>query len=100
MSEKRKSYNRVIVDGNVAIKPYFYIRNKHLHVKFASDKCIELTESELNALYKKLTEHPEKKQDIFEETWSVVANLDNRPLLDGVRVADKFMEDKRLKDGQ
>ena len=99
MSEKRKSYNRVIVDGNVAIKPYFYVRGKHLHVKFSCDKCIELTDNELRALYQKLTDRPEKKQEIFEEMWSIVANLDNRPTLDGVRVADRNAENKRLQNG-
>ena len=99
MSEKRKEYNRVIVEGNVAIKPYFYVRGKHLHVKFSSDKCVELTDNELHAVYQKLTEHPEKKQDILEDMWSLVANIDNRPLLDGVKVADKNMEIKRHCNG-
>ena len=100
MSEKRKEYNRVIVDGNVAIKPYFYIRNKHLHVRFTSDKCVPLTDTELEKVYKSLDEHPENKQEVFAEMWSIVANLLDRPLYDGVKVADKIVEGKRQRNGQ
>ena len=100
MKEKRKSYNRVAVDGNIAIKPYFYIRNKHLHVRYTNDKCVELTDSELERLYKELTEHPERKQEVFAQMWSIVANLDGRPLLDGVKVADRIVENKRKENGQ
>lgn len=99
MKEKRKSYNRVTVEGDVAIKPYFYIRNKFLHVRYTSDKCVQLTDAELSELYRRLTEHPENKQGIFEEVWSFVAHTAERPLYDGVRIADKIVEDKRAENG-
>lgn len=96
---KENKATRVAVDGNIAIKPYFYIRNKNLHVRFTCDKCVELTDSELSSLYKRLDEHPESKQDIFAEVWSVVANLNERPVKDGIKTADKIMESKRLNNG-
>jgi hypothetical protein len=100
MKMKENKITRVVVDGNVAIKPYLYIRNKNLHVRFTCDKCVELTDAELSTLYKRLNEHPESKQDIFAEVWSVVANLNERPVKDGIKVADRLMDEKRQSDGQ
>lgn len=99
MSELIKS-KRLIVDGNVAIKPYLYVRNKMLHVRFTADKCIALTEAEEKELYKRLTERPEKKQEILAEYWSVTANMIERPLYDGIKVADRLMDKKRQSNGQ
>ena len=90
---------RVTVDGNVAIKPYFYLRNKNLHVRFTEDKCVELTDAEMERLFKQIDEHPEKKQIIYAELWSVVANLNERPVKDGIKTADEIMEAKRQKNG-
>lgn len=96
---KENKATRVVVEGDVAIKPYLYVRNKNLHVRFTCDKCVELTEAELSSLYKRLDEHPESKQDIFAEVWSVVANLNERPVKDGISTADKIMEAKRTNNG-
>lgn len=96
MEDKTK---RTIVDGNVAVKPYFYIRNKNLHVRYVCDKCVKLTDNELAVLYKHLDEHPEKKQEIFAETWSIVANLNKRPVEDGIKTADKIMDEQRKNNG-
>ena len=99
MSEAIK-LKRLIVDGNVAIKPYLYVRNKMLHVRFTIDKCIALTDTEEKELYKRLSEHPEKKQEILAEYWSVTANMIERPIYDGIKVADRFMDKKRQNNGQ
>lgn len=96
---KENKATRVAVDGYIAIKPYFYIRNKNLHARFTCDKCVELTDTELSNLYKRLDEHPESKQDIFAEVWSVVANLNERPIKDGIKTADKIMDAKRQNNG-
>ena len=99
MSESTK-LKRVMVNGDVAIKPYLYVRNKMLHVRFTSDKCVALTESEERELYRRLTEHPEKKQEILAEFWSMTANTIERPVYDGIQVADRIMDEKRQSNGQ
>lgn len=91
---------RIMVNGDVAIKPYLYVRNKMLHVRFTSDKCVALTESEESELYRRLTEHPEKKQEILAEFWSMTADMIERPVYDGIQVADRIMDEKRQSNGQ
>ena len=91
---------RIMVNGDVAIKPYLYVRNKMLHVRFTSDKCVALTESEESELYRRLTEHPEKKQEIFAEFWSMITSMIERPVYDGIQVADRIMDEKRQSNGQ
>ena len=98
MSEAIK-LKRLIVDGNVAIKPYLYIRNSKLHVRYTCDKCVELTEAEEKTVFARLTEHPEKKQEILSELWSVTS-LTERPIYDGIHTADKIMNEKRRSNGQ
>lgn len=99
MSELLKS-KRLIVNGDVAIKPYLYVRNKMLHVRFTSDKCVALTKAEESELYRRLTEHPEKKQEILAEFWSMTASMIERPVYDGIQVADRLMDEKRQSNGQ
>ena len=96
---KENKATRVAVEGNIAIKPYFYVRNKNLHVRFTCDKCVELTDAEMERLFEQIDRHPEKKQVIYAEMWSVVANLNERPVKDGIKTADKIMDSKRLNNG-
>ena len=38
--------NRTYIEGELAIKPYYYFRNGHLHVRYNVDRAIELSEAE------------------------------------------------------
>ena len=42
--------DRCIVNGDTAIKPYYYMRNGLLHVRFTVDRCVELSKAEENQI--------------------------------------------------
>ena len=35
-----KEVKSIIINGETAIKPYFYIKNKKLHCRYSVDKCV------------------------------------------------------------
>lgn len=93
-----KDYNipnsKVIVDGETAIKPYYYFRRKHIHIRYTVDRCIELSDSEISGLKVVLTAEGDK-QGALAKAWSFFAEIVKRPIIkDGIAVIDKHMEER------
>ena len=44
--KQNKSNNQVYVEGELAIKPYYYFRNGYLHIRYNVDRVIKLSETE------------------------------------------------------
>lgn len=67
IEQKKES---TIVNGETAIKPYYYMRNGLLHVRYTVDRCVELSESEEKRIKEELAEEPFNKQAIFSRQWN------------------------------
>ena len=88
---------RTYIDVETAIKPYYYLRNGALHVRFTSDKCIKLSKDEEKRLKNEMTEKPYDKQEILESAWKFYADCVKKTVIqDGIAYADKLIE--RLKN--
>ena len=61
---------KTYINNELAIKPYYYIRNGLLHVRYNVDRAIELSVSEAAEIKTKLTENPALKQEILENMWN------------------------------
>lgn len=82
--------NRTYIEGELAIKPYYYFRNGHLHVRYNVDRAIELSEAEALKLKNDMTANPADKQFVLAEAWSFFEKTVGKPILhDGLREIEK-----------
>lgn len=80
------AYERTEIEGETAIKPFYYLKNGLLHVRYGVDRCIELSENETAELKQKITEKPYNKQEIFSRTWEFMTKCVGKEVIkDGIR---------------
>ena len=85
-----KSNNRVYVEGELAIKPYYYFRNGYLHIRYNVDRVIELSETESAKLKQEMTANPADKQSVLAEAWSFFEKTVGKPVIhDGLKEVEK-----------
>lgn len=101
---KKDEYNeslfdkRTYINGETAMKPYYYYRNGTLHVRYNVDRCIELSETESEALKKQMSENPVDKQGVLENAWSFFSMTVGKPVIhDGIQYLENKI--KELKGG-
>lgn len=80
---------RTVFNGRVAIKPYYYCKNGYLHVRYNIDDCVKLSSSEETRLQKEIKERPSYKQDIMAKEYNLQLTMLQKPVLDGIYVADE-----------
>lgn len=89
---------RVYINSEVAIKPYYYLRNGLLHVRYVKDCCIELSNAESTKVKVDLTAQPFAKQKILADAWNFYTNCVEKPIIqDGIAEFEKRL--KRQDDG-
>ena len=85
---------KLMVDGENAIKPYWYLRRNLLHIRYAVDRCIKLSDSEVAGLKLTMTAEGDK-QTTLAKAWGFFANTVKRPIIkDGIAEIDKYMEER------
>lgn len=81
---------RTIINSETAIKPYYYVRNKLLHVRYTVDRAIRLSDTEEGRIKQEITEFPSKKQEILETNWNFLEkNVRKSIILDGIAELSK-----------
>ncbi len=91
-----------IINGEVAIKPYYYLRNGLLHVRFTVDKCVKLSTDEEARIKAQLEGKPEQKQNILGKEWNLLTQFAGKAILnDGVMEGYKRTKEmtKEYKNG-
>ena len=74
-----------IINGEIAIKPYYYLRNGLLHVRFTVDRCVKLSPDEETRIKAQLEGKPEQKQNILDKEWNFLTQFVGKAILnDGV----------------
>ena len=101
---KKDMYNSSLVDlrtyvnGETAMKPYYYFRNGLLHIRYNVDRCIELTPSEIAKLKVDLTSSGRDKQEVLAEAWNFFTTCVEKPIIkDGIAELEKRI--KEYKNG-
>ena len=88
--KQNKSNNQVYVEGELAIKPYYYFRNGYLHIRYNVDRVIKLSETESAKLKLEMTANPADKQSVLAEAWSFFATTVGKPVIhDGLKEIEK-----------
>lgn len=89
---------RTYINGETAIKPYYYLRNGKLHVRYTVDRCINLSPSEVAKLKVDMTASPSDKQSVLERAWSFfTVTVGKIIIMDGIAELEKQI--KGFKDG-
>lgn len=93
------NYKNVYIDGVKVSKPYFYLRNGLLHVKGNFDKCIELSQAEVQNLKDRLNNASygaEEKQDVLYEFWQLCERELKKPVIqDGLSEIERRIKGDR-----
>ena len=91
---------KIVINGETAIKPYYYLRNGLLHARYTVDRCIELSLSEIEGIKVKVTENPSSKQEIFLNEWNFQTECVGKPVIfDGIAEIDKRIKESKNEDG-
>lgn len=84
--------DRCIINGDIAIKPYYYMRNGLLHVRYTVDRCVELSKAEENQIKAELDGKPEQKQNILSKHWNLLTVMVRKAILtDGIKAGEEKM---------
>ena len=96
---KKEMYDkRTYINGETAIKPYYYFRNGSLHVRYTVDRCMKLSSSEVAKLKDELTASPSYKQSVLRKAWSFFSVTVGKEILhDGIAELEKQI--KEFKNG-
>lgn len=98
---KKEIYNessndlRTYINGELAIKPYYYYRNGLLHVRYIVDRCFELTREESDELKKEMshTQDSTDKQTVLANAWQNLSdNPDKELIKDGIIKLEERMK--------
>lgn len=101
---KKEIYNsnplvdmRTHINGETAIKPYYYFRCGALHARYTVDRVIELTPAEVAKLKVDLTTGD--KQETLAKTWNMLEHCVERPIIqDGIAYVDKRLKGAEKND--
>lgn len=89
---------RTHVNGETAIKPYYYFRNGLLHIRYNVDRCVELSKAEQIKLKMELTTSYDK-QDVLAKTWNFLTDCVGKPIImDGIAEIERQI--KEYNNGQ
>lgn len=99
---RKEEYNeslydlRTYINGDIAIKPYYYFRNGLLHVRYTVDRCIELSPDEVSRLKTDLTCNPSHKQEVLAKAWNFFTNMVEKPvIMDGIAEVEKRLKGRK-----
>ncbi len=101
---KKQIYNesdsdlRTYINGELAIKPYYYYRNGLLHVRYLVDRCFELTQEEADNLKKEIsrTQDNSEKQIVLANTWKDLSDNPDKTLFNnGIAKLEEKMANAR-----
>ena len=102
---KKDMYNKSAIDlrtyinGETAIKPYYYIRNGLLHVRYTVDRCVELSKAEELQIKADLTANSSDKQNILAKSWQLLTVFIGKTIIsDGVAELERRI--KGFQNGQ
>lgn len=88
---------RTRINGETAIKPYYYFRCGVLHARYTVDRAIELTPAETAKLKVDLTTGD--KQELLGKTWNTLEHCVERPIIqDGIAYVDRRLKGAEKSD--
>ena len=82
------------VNGETAIKPYFYLRNGYIHIRYTVDRCMKLSPAEVSQLKERITQDSVHKQNILTEYWQFFSDFVKKDIIrDGVTEFENLIQE-------
>ena len=79
-------HKQTVIDRETAIKPYYYLRNGFLHVRYTVDRAVELSESEVQQIKNELGKKPYDKQGVLADSWNFLTKMACKTIIhDGIQ---------------
>ena len=92
--------DRCIINGDIAIKPYYYLRNGLLHVRHTVDRAVDLSKDEVMRIKEELDKNPVYKQQILGKEWNLQTVMNEKPvIMDGIKAGESRMDELSSKFG-
>ena len=92
--------DRCIINGDIAVKPYYYLRNGLLHVRYTVDRAVNLSNDEVMRVKEELNKDPARKQQILGREWNLQTVMNGKPIImDGIKAAEERMNELSSKFG-
>ena len=92
--------DRCIINGDIAIKPYYYLRNGLLHVRHTVDRAVDLSKEEALRIKAELDSDPANKQQILGREWNLQTVMNEKLILtDGIKAGEDRMKELSSKFG-
>ena len=80
-------------DDEIAIKPYYYLRNRLLHIRYTVDRCIELSDAEATGVKITLASTFDK-QTALSKAWNFFTTCVKKTIIrDGVAEMEKRIKE-------
>lgn len=93
--------DRCVINGDIAIKPYYYLRNGLLHVRHMVDRAVDLSKDEDMRVKEELNKAPSQKQQILSREWNLQTVMNERPIItDGIKAGEDRMAELSIKFGE
>lgn len=84
--------DRCVINGDIAVKPYYYMRNGLLHVRHTVDRAVNLSKDEEMRVKEELDKAPAQKQQILGREWNLQTVMNEKPvIMDGIKAAEERM---------
>lgn len=80
-------------DDEIAIKPYYYFRNKKLHIRYTVDRCVNLSDAESAGLKVTLASTFDK-QTALAKAWNLFTTCVKKDIIrDGIAEVEKSIKE-------
>ena len=95
-----KQRKQTVIDGETAIKPYYYLRNGFLHVRYTVDRAVELSESEVQQIKNELEKNPYDKQGVLADSWNFLTKTAGKTIIhDGIQNFGEILKEHAKNNG-
>lgn len=79
------------------LKPYYYMRNGLLHIRYNVDRCIRLSEAEEQKIKEQFSKRPHAKQEILSDNWQLLVDFVGKEVIeDGIKEAAEVTRQKSM----
>lgn len=92
-----RTHVQVDEGDEIAIKPYYYLRNRLLHIRYTVDRCIELSDAEATGVKISLASTYDK-QTALAKAWKFFTGNVKKPIIrDGVAEMERRIKEYETK---
>lgn len=88
-----RTHVKIGEDDEIAVKPYYYFRNGYIHIRYNVDRCIKLSDTEVERIKDALSGTYDK-QTLLANEWNFLTTCVKKDIIrDGIAEAEKCIKE-------